>query len=128
MKPVQICLKTGDRPYELQGDVCGDETCNKCGQSTWAADFDKNHRNGYKSDRNQNARLHSNAVHLKTLCTGCSKPIDCHWPKQMTFAGSPCSPQEYMAKTLQSKSVGIYCNDCMESMPDVKLEDLRFEP
>jgi len=32
-----------------------------------------------------------------------------------------------MAKALQSENVGIYCDDCMEKMPDVKLEGLHID-
>jgi hypothetical protein len=124
---VRLCLKRGDKPYELQGDVCGDETCDQCGQSIWATDFDENHRAGYKSDRNQNAKRHPDAVHLRTLCTGCKKPLDCYWPPTTTFAGKPCTAAEYMALAMQSECVGIYCDDCLERMTDVKLEDLPCE-
>lgn len=48
----------------------------------------------------------------------------CHWPPTTTFAGKSCTAAEYMAEALQSDSVGIYCDDCLEKMPDVKLEDL----
>ena len=125
---VRLCLNRGDKPYELQGDDCGDETCNQCGQSIWANDFEDNHRVGYKSDRNQKAERHPDAVHLKTLCTGCKAPMDCYWPPMTTWGGVPCTAEEYMAKALQSENVGIYCDDCLEKMPDVKLEDLHFEP
>lgn len=127
-RPVRLCLKRGGKPYELQGDACGDETCDQCGQSIWATDFEKNHRSGYKSDRNQNSQRHPDAVHLKTLCTGCKNPVDCYWPPMTTFGGETCTVEEYMAQALQSESVGIYCDDCMERMPDVKLGDLHFEP
>lgn len=81
----------------------------------------------YKSDRTEGRERRPDAVHLKTLCTGCKKPVDCYWPPTTTFGGEPCTAEEYMAKALQSESVGIYCDDCMEKMPDVKLEDLRHE-
>jgi len=124
-RSVRLCLKRGEKPYELQGDVCGDETCDQCGQSIWATDFEENHRNGYKSDRNQKAERHPDAVHLKTLCTSCQKPVDCYWPPMTTWGGEPCTAAEYMAKALQSENHGIYCDDCLEKMPDVKLEDLN---
>ena len=53
--------------------------------------------------------------------------MDCYWPPNLTFGGEPCTAEEYMAKALQSESVGIYCDDCCEKMPDVKLEDLQRE-
>jgi len=90
--------------------------CNKCA-GTWEVK--------YKSDRNQKAERHPDAVHMKTLCTGCQKPVDCYWPPMTTWGGEPCTAEEYMAKALQSENVGIYCDDCLEKMPDVKLEDLN---
>lgn len=51
----------------------------------------------------------------------------CYWLQNQTWGGVPCTAEEYMAKALQSESVGIYCDDCLETMPDVKLEDLCFE-
>ena len=77
----------------------------------------------YKSDRTEGRERFPDAVHLKTLCTACKNPVDCYWPPTTTFGGEPCTAEEYMAKALQSESVGIYCDDCMERMPDVKLED-----
>lgn len=65
-------------------------------------------------------------VHLKTLCTRCQQPLECHWPAEMTFAGEPCTAEEYMAKTLRAENVGVYCDDCLDKMPDVKLKDLRY--
>ena len=81
----------------------------------------------YKSDRTEKKERHPDAVNIKTLCTGCKQPIDCYWPLAMTFGGEPCTGAEYMAKALQSESVGVYCDDCMEKSPDVKLEDLCHE-
>jgi hypothetical protein len=66
------------------------------------------------------------SVHIKTLCTRCQQPLDCNWPTEMTFAGQPCTAEEYMAKTLTTENVGVYCDDCLDKMPDVKLEDLRY--
>lgn len=80
----------------------------------------------YKSDRTEGRKSPTDAVHLKTRCTKCQQPLDCYWPPAMTFGGEPCTPEEYMAKAMQSESVGIFC-DCLEKMPDVKLEDLRHE-
>lgn len=81
----------------------------------------------YKSDRTEGREAPSNAVHLKTRCTKCQKPMDCHWSPDQTWGGVPCSAEEYMAKALQSENVGVYCDDCLEKMPDVKLEDLFGE-
>lgn len=81
----------------------------------------------YKSDRTEGRTSPADAVHITSLCTGCKKPMDCHWPPTMTFDGEPCTPEEYMAKALQSENVGIYCDDCLEKMPDVKLEDLQYQ-
>lgn len=44
----------------------------------------------------------------------------------MTFGGQLCTAEEYMAKTLRSDYVGVYCDTCLEKMPDVKLEDLLW--
>ena len=44
----------------------------------------------------------------------------------MTFAGKPCTAEEYMAKTLMGETLGVYCDDCLDKMPDVKLEDLYY--
>lgn len=65
-------------------------------------------------------------THLKTLCTRCQSPLDCDWPTEMTFGGKACTAEEYMAKTLRSDYVGVYCDTCLEKMPDVKLEDLHW--
>ena len=65
-------------------------------------------------------------VHLKTLCMRCQRPLDCNWPAEMTFAGQSCTAEEYMAKTLRAENVGVYCDDCLDKMPDVKLKDLRY--
>lgn len=81
----------------------------------------------YKSDRTEGRKSPADAVNLKTRCTKCQQPLDCHWPPAMTFGGESCTPEEYMAKALQSENVGIYCDDCLEKMPDVKLEYLRHE-
>ena len=124
---VQLCLKRGDKPYELLGDACGDETCDQCGQSIWATDFEENHRAGYKSDRNQNANPHPDAVVLKTLCRGCLSPMVCHWSPMMDFAGKFIPAADYMAKTLLDEDMGVFCDPCLEKMPDVKLEDLIAE-
>ena len=82
----------------------------------------------YKSDRTESNQRHPNAVHLKTLCTGCKKHVECYWPPTTTFGGEPCTAVEFMTKVLQSESVGIYCDDCMERMPDVKIENLSSNP
>lgn len=81
----------------------------------------------FRSDRLDGRKPPADAVRLKTLCTKCQKPMECHWPAETTFGGVKCTAAEYMAKALQSESVGIYCDDCLEKMPDVKLEDLRYE-
>jgi len=81
----------------------------------------------YKSDRTEDRKPPPNSVHVKTRCTKCQNPIDCYWPKEMSYAGLSVTPQEYMALALQSEGVGIYCDDCLEKMPDVKLEDLCYE-
>lgn len=81
----------------------------------------------FRSDRLDGRKPPADAVRLKTLCTKCQKPMECHWPAETTFGGVKCTAEEYMAKALQSESVGIYCDDCLEQMPDVKLEDLRHE-
>jgi hypothetical protein len=91
--------------------------CNKCA-GTWEVK--------YKSDRTDGRKSPANAVHLKTLCTECQKPVDCYWPPMTTWGGKPCTAAEYMAKVLQSESHGIYCDDCLEKMPDVKLEDIQI--
>ena len=44
-----------------------------------------------------------------------------------TFGGEPCTAEQYMAKAIQSETVGIYCDDCCEKMPDVKLENVLYE-
>lgn len=92
--------------------------CNKCA-GTWEVKF--------KSDRTEGRKPPANSVHLKTLCTGCNKPMDCYWPPTTTWGGEPCTAAEYMAKALQSENHGIYCDDCLEKMTDVKMEDLRHE-
>lgn len=79
----------------------------------------------FRSDRLDARKAPANAVHLKTLCTKCQKPMECRWPAETTFGGVKCTAAEYMAKALQSENVGIYCDGCLEQMPDVKLEDLR---
>jgi len=81
----------------------------------------------YKSDRTEGRTPHPDATELKTLCTKCQKPVTCFWGPGTTFAGEPCTPEELMAKTLASGTGGVYCDDCLEKMPDVKLEDLILE-
>lgn len=81
----------------------------------------------FRSDRIDGAKFVENAVIIKTLCTKCLKPMECHWPPEMDFAYKKCTALEYMAKVLESESMGVYCDDCLEKMPDVKLEDLMFE-
>jgi len=81
----------------------------------------------YKSDRTEGRESPADAVRLKTRCTKCQKPMDCHWTPDQTWGWVPCTAAEYMAKALQSENVGVYCDDCLETMPDVKLEDLRCE-
>ena len=76
---------------------------------------------------NNTTKPEDSAARLETLCTGCQKPMVCHWPPMTTWGGVPCTAAEYMSKALQSESVGIYCDDCLEKMPDVKLEDLCYE-
>jgi hypothetical protein len=92
--------------------------CNKCAGTREVK---------YKSDRTDGRKSPENAVHLKTRCTACQKPVDCYWPPMTTWGGEPCTAAEYMAKALQSENHGIYCDDCLEKMPDVKLEDLNHE-
>jgi hypothetical protein len=81
----------------------------------------------YKSDLTEGNILHPDAVRLKTLCTECQRPLDCHWPPEMTFAGKPCTPVEYISKALQHDKIFICCDDCLQKMPDVKIEDLFYE-
>ena len=84
-------------------------------------------RQVFKSDRTEGHAPPQYAVHLKTLCTGCKEPMECAWPEMTTWGGKPCTAAEYMALTMQSECVGIYCDDCLEKMPDVELEDLHHE-
>lgn len=81
----------------------------------------------YKSDRTLGLKPPENAVHIKTLCTKCQRVVDCYWPPEMDFAGIKCTAVEYMAQVLQSERVGVYCDDCMEKMPDVNVEDLCWD-
>jgi len=81
----------------------------------------------YKSDRTERRKPHPGAVAIKTLCTGCKEPLTCHWPPMMDFAGRMIPATEYMAKTLLNEDMGVFCDPCLEKMPDVKLEDLRYE-
>lgn len=64
---------------------------------------------------------------FKTLCTRCLAPIDCEFPAQMTWVGEVIPTREYIANALRSKNVWICCDDCMEKMPDVNLEDLKIQ-
>lgn len=81
----------------------------------------------YKSDRTEARKPVAGSVMIKTLCTKCQKPMKCFWPEKTTWGGVECTASEYMAKAILSENVGIYCDDCLETMPDVKLEDLRYE-
>ena len=45
----------------------------------------------------------------------------------MTFGGEACTATEYVSKALMSESVYIVCDKCLKEMPDVKLEDLKYE-
>jgi len=51
-------------------------------------------------------------------------PIECQWPDQMKLGNRVVSTPEYVAYTLRSKNVYICCDDCLEKMPDIKIEDL----
>jgi len=103
------------QPYGMNPKI---RECGKCA-GTWEVK--------YKSDRTEGRKSPANSVRLETLCTGCKRPMVCYWPPTTTFGGETCTAEEYMAKALQSESLGIYCDDCMERMPDVKLEDLLCE-
>ena len=45
----------------------------------------------------------------------------------MDFAGKLIPAADYMAKTLLDEDMGVFCDPCLEKMPDVKLEDLIAE-
>lgn len=64
---------------------------------------------------------------LKTLCFECGVPLECYWPETMTWAGEPVSREEFMTNALRHERVRVVCDDCLAKMPDVKLEDLRWE-
>lgn len=81
----------------------------------------------FRSDRIDRRKPPANAVRLKTLCTKCQNPMECIWPAETTFGGVKCTAAEYMAKALESGCVGIYCDNCLETMPDVNLDDMRYE-
>lgn len=65
---------------------------------------------------------------LSTLCSQCQKPLTCQWDKEMTFGGEKVTASEYMARALRSKNVQIVCDDCLQKMPDVRVEDMRACP
>ena len=81
----------------------------------------------YKSDRTEGRVPHPDAVPIKTLCGRCKEPMVCHWPPTMDFNGQQITAADYMAKVYQNDSMGVFCDPCLETMPDVRLEDLFCE-
>lgn len=81
----------------------------------------------YKSDRTEGHQPPSDFTIIKTLCSKCFCKLDCKMPRRMTFGGIPCAPEEYMANALRSDSVYFFCDNCLESMPDVNVEDMILD-
>ena len=66
------------------------------------------------------------SAEFTTLCSRCLIKIECNWPDKMTWDGRPVPCLEYVANALRSTNVMICCDDCLEKMPDVELEDLKI--
>ena len=66
-------------------------------------------------------------VSIKTLCTNCQDPLECHWPERMNWGGENVSAIEYMANAINSDDVQILCNQCLDELPDVDMEKMEVE-
>lgn len=66
-------------------------------------------------------------VKLCTLCKRCKGKVECEWPEECSWGGLSVSPQEYMALAINGDSVGVFCDECLQSMPDVRMSDIRWK-
>ena len=66
-------------------------------------------------------------VSIKTLCTNCQDPLECHWPERMNWGGENVSAIEYMANAINSDDVKILCDQCLDEFPDVDMEKMEVE-
>ena len=68
-----------------------------------------------------------NLVQIKTLCTNCLDPMVCEWPEKMNWGGTEVTAIEYMANAIRSNHIKIYCDKCLDEMPDVDMENMIME-
>jgi hypothetical protein len=64
-----------------------------------------------------------NIVKMKTLCTRCLDPLEVEWSEEMNWGGETVTAQQYMANALNSESIQICCDTCLDEMPDFDFND-----